>query len=168
MIRHVYTILCTKAVIDSETNNISLIDSIERLSGPNIPEQGQGVLAISADFVTLWTRSDLARPERGRARVRILDPTGNPCGDPVSYTIELGEFVRVRALSRFSGFPFRGVGVYNLCVDQETDGNWHEEARYPLEVTVEVPVIPVQPAEPARAVQPAAEAAPGGPRREGQ
>ena len=75
MINHIWTVVCTKSVIDSDTNNISLIDTIERLR-INLPI-GQSSntapinISINFEIVSLWERYPYEEPTSKIARIRI-------------------------------------------------------------------------------------------------
>ena len=78
MIDHVWTILCSRAVIDRDTNNMSLLEVIEQLTlgDASPPVEGEGLAPIQLELVTLWTRRRDDESESGRARIRFYRPSG--------------------------------------------------------------------------------------------
>jgi hypothetical protein len=69
MIQHVWSVLCARAVIDSESNTISLFDVVEQIVaiGPGIAAIGpgaEGVAPVSLELVTLWSRDSLDEAAR--------------------------------------------------------------------------------------------------------
>src|SRR5262249_55181536 len=132
MIRHVYSVLCTRMITDRDTNNVSLIEIVERLAGPADPEPAQGLIAIQLDFVSMWARSNPDEPTRGRARLKYLSPDNNSMADPIVYPVDLSDLIRVRNLTRFGAIPLRGGGTYHFVVEFEREDRWEEVARYPL------------------------------------
>jgi hypothetical protein len=172
--RHIYSILCTRAVVDQVSNNLTIVEVVERLSGPAVTEPtARGIIAIPLDFVTLWARTNFHQGERSRARLRILGPNDADLGDAIAYAVDLEQFTRVRNMTRFAGLPFSGQGVYNLVVEMEAGTAWQEVARYPLEISLDLPIIPVEavpatetskgaiPGSPTTAASPVTPASPG-------
>jgi hypothetical protein len=139
MIRHVWSVLCSKSTIDRETNNISLIEVLEQLEvtvrsmGPTPPP---GV-PLTAELVTLWAREDPSRPTSGRGRSRLLDPQDNELG-AFEYEIDLDTAPRHRSQGRIQGLRLAGNGWYNWEVAfrlGDTDP-WTIVSRVPVEISV--------------------------------
>ena len=61
MIDHVWTVLCSHAVIDRDSNSVSLLDVIEQLNIGDEPSP-EGRIISSLDLMTLWAREDIDRP----------------------------------------------------------------------------------------------------------
>jgi len=107
MILHVWSILCTRSVIDSSTNNISLIDVLEQLN-VNMPQSVSGsepVVPINYEFVSYWIRGDVNATPRGRARLILMAANREQIGNPSEYDVDLSNFVRLRTKVQLSGFP---------------------------------------------------------------
>ena len=79
MIRHVWSVLCEKSIIDRDTNNISL-DVLERVAMTLQGSREDRVLVPTPiRLVSLW-QHDGESSEPGRARVRVLGPGGDELG----------------------------------------------------------------------------------------
>ena len=83
--RHVWSILCSKGIIDKASNNISLIETLEEIHVPaeiiGGREGGLEVIpAIPLNWVTLWTRSDPTKAEKNWTRNTIVSPSGKNLG----------------------------------------------------------------------------------------
>jgi hypothetical protein len=139
MIQHVFSVLCMRAVIDRESNNLSLFEVIERLTAP--AGNNEGLLNIQVDLVSVWSRSNLVEACRGRARMRIQSPDGTALGDAVIYDVDLTAFVRARNTIRFGALPFKGTGYHFFIIEKETEeDNWQEVGKLPLELALEQPL----------------------------
>ncbi|MFQ5778169.1 MAG: hypothetical protein ACE5IP_09190 [Terriglobia bacterium] len=134
-IEHIWSVLCRQALISKDSNNITLVEVIERIRLSQLPQEG--ISPISLQLVTLWGRPVISEPSRGRARWRLVDPEGNEMAEPVVYDIDLTTFVRARNRSQMSALPIRGPGKYVFCVEMEAEGNWIPVARVPVEVAIE-------------------------------
>jgi hypothetical protein len=145
MIEHVWSVLCTRASIDKETNNISLFDVIEQIA--IVDWTGQpGTAAAEFELVSLWTRDELNRPERAEARVSVRNPSGRRSVEQIQ-EIDLRQFRRLRARSAFKGLPIEGPGLYIFIVEMRVPGQeqWIPVAKVPLDVTTTADSGPVSP-----------------------
>ena len=136
MVEHIWSVLCLKQIVNKETNLVSLIEVLERLTGTG-PTDESTVVPIPMVLVSLWGRAALDQPSRGRSRVSVLAPGGEQLGDAVEYDIDLSGYTRMRNQITFNAFPVRGSGKYVFLVELESNGQWLAQARLPLEVVIE-------------------------------
>ena len=134
MIDHMWTICCTRAVIDSESSNMSLQNIIEQITVPK-PSEPTAAVGLLHEVVSIWVRSDGSIPARGRGRFRLVAPSGQEVGVD-EYEIDLTEVYRLRRKNRSSVFPVGEAGRYHFHVELELDGEdeWREVARVPVTV----------------------------------
>lgn len=135
MICHVWTVLCSHAVIDKESNNVSLLDVVEQLNIRDEPSPEGGIL-FSLDLMTLWARACLDRPAQGRGRVTFLSPSGEVKEGPFAYDIDLSEHKRNRSTGRFRSLHMSESGCHTFRVELQNEGEteWHQVADIPLEI----------------------------------
>ena len=135
MIALVWSVLCSRPIVDGETNNISLIDVVEEahIQTAGLP----GALPIQLTLVSLWAREHPDQPERARGFIQFCDPAGAVQGD-ISSEIDLTAHTRFRQIVRFVGLPISTVGVhwFNVFVEIEQAGavTRNQVARIPLDV----------------------------------
>lgn len=138
MIDHVWSVFCTRAVIDRETNNISLLEVIEQLTIHETPpaEGNEAVVPGSFELVTLWTRRRDDEPVRGRCRVRFFRPSGVFDAFTQEYPIDLNTSRRLRHRAKFAGLPLREPGrhYFEVSLWDEEGEDWRMEAVVPLQV----------------------------------
>lgn len=139
MIEHVWTVVCSRSVIDSESKNVTLQNVIERVTISEEPV-ASGVLPIELEVVTLWARADFDEPSRARARLTLLSPSG-PVGDPFEYDLDLSRYHRTRTRTRVQGLPAGEAGrhVFRVELQNEGESTWHQVAAVPLEIRFEPP-----------------------------
>lgn len=144
MIEHIWSVACTRALIDKDSNNVTLSEVLEQLTvEAAIPRSdfpgGEPVLPIEFEIVSFWIRTNPETPAKGVARILIQPPGGSasPAGDP--FDVDLSEYERLRTRSRFSGLPVHESGRYWFIVQQQSGGDWTEVARVPLQVSVMFP-----------------------------
>ncbi len=138
MIHHVWTVLCSRSVIDSERNNISLLDVIEQINvvGPAPPP---GNVLLQSELVSLWARSDPKTPANSEGRIRLIGPDGKQLTQSL-FPVNLTAFERLRTRATISVIPILSSGRYWIAVDLRENGEdaWKEVARVPVNVFYEV------------------------------
>jgi hypothetical protein len=145
MIDHVWSVLCSRSVIDSSSNNISLIEVLEQLSIRRMPPGAdeEGVVPIQCELVTLWARADEEEPATGRGRITLVRPSGLAMPSQ-EFEIDLTRVQRTRHRARMNGVPVSEAGRYTFRIEFSTaDGDtWDEVARVPLYVSFVPPESP--------------------------
>jgi hypothetical protein len=134
MIDHVWTVVCSRAVIDKNSNNVSLQNIIEQITIPGEPQPEQ-VVDIAFEVVSLWSRSDFDVPSHGQARLTFLSPSGRRTG-PVEFELDLSKYERLRTRRRLQGLPVAEPGRHNWLVELRNEGEdeWQEVASIPIKV----------------------------------
>ena len=140
MMRHVWSVLCSKTSIDRASNNVSLFEVLEsiQLQTPNALTFPANI-PFEATFITLWARQDPTQPLRAQMQVRLLAPDGNELGE-FHANIDLETAPRSRQLTALRGLRISGNGNHDFEVSwRHTDAErWQVVARVPLEVSVTV------------------------------
>lgn len=139
MIDHVWTVVCSRAVIDRDSNNVSLQNVIEQFTITEEPRP-EAVIPIRMDVVTLWARADLDVPDRGRMRLTLRSPSGVEVRQ-AELEIDLTEFKRHRARARFERMPASEPGrhVFQVELQNDEEGQWLQVAAIPVEVIFRPP-----------------------------
>jgi hypothetical protein len=152
MAEHVWTVLCQKTLLDPQTNVVSLIDVLEKITlaggvadveealakAHNKGSKGL-VFPVFMQLVTWWTRSDYAKPEELDIRVAILDPSGERLFSQ-EVPIDLTDSNARRMTLRFQEFQMTQDGVYWFWVEKkkafkDKTTRWTIVTKLPLEVT---------------------------------
>lgn len=144
MIKHIWTVLCQKSIIDNETNNFSLLDILEQINIianklPPTKENDQVIFPFNFEAVSLWVKTGEKTSVKGQARVRIVTPDGQ-IGDGPTFSIDLSNKTRFRSRVRFGGLPIKGSGQYKVLVQlkKEDATKWEDVASVPLQVVLEI------------------------------
>jgi hypothetical protein len=139
MIDHVWTVLCSRAVIDRTSNNVSLENVLERvrIEGQREPDT---MLPMPLDVMTLWTRALPDEPCQGRMRLETLLPSGKKFGE-FTGVVNLQNTMNYRSLVHLPGLPLAEAGRYLFVVylQQPDATEWTQVATIPLSVVIEPP-----------------------------
>ncbi|RJP52023.1 MAG: hypothetical protein C4586_03585 [Anaerolineaceae bacterium] len=133
MIKHIWSVLCSRSVIDIDTNNVSIQDIVEQVN-INAEPVADGFLPIPLELVTLWERKDSDKPAKGIERITFVTPSGK--SNIVSEAeIDLSNAERHRHRVKFPGVPLSEAGRYYFNVEIKNDNNeWNKVAAIPLKV----------------------------------
>ena len=161
MADHVWTVLCTQAIVEAGSNQISLIAIVEDVSIHASEEQVRRTILEAGtkdptsvaigptmELVTYWVRSNYAEPELGSARIAIQTPSGEfrPWQElPLDLQAKAGWRIRVK----LPGVPMLS-GLYRFWVQQKTGSDqWDTVAKIPFTVDFQpVASEPIAAAEP--------------------
>jgi len=134
MIKHAWSLMCTKCITDPDTKNVTLTEVVEQLNvPPNVTFPATA--PFQTDFVSTWYREDADRAERATGRVVVHGPDGNS-REAVQFAIDLTAFYRVHTIIRSAGLELVSTGVYYFVVECRAEGQqqWETVARLPLNV----------------------------------
>ena len=140
MIDHVWTVICSRAVIDKESNNFSLQNVLEKVTIYGAPSP-RTQIPESFDIVTTWIRSDPGMPCRGAMRLTFVLPSGEIFGSVMELNIELTQNERYRQKIHFQGLPAAEAGRHIARVELQNEGEseWRQVAAIPLEIDFQPP-----------------------------
>lgn len=132
MIDHVWSVLCSNAVTDKESNNISLHNVVESLEIFTVPQEA-GLLPIHLEFVSLWIRRDPQVSVKGNSRVSFVSPSGKTVtSNELAVDLSKAESTRNRLIH--DGLSLDESGRYHFVVEIQANGDWHQVASIPLAV----------------------------------
>lgn len=135
---NIWSILCSKAIIDQRTSMVSLIEASDVIEG-DFPELSQEDLTkpvqvgpVALQLASFWYRSDPDKPELGKARSILVGPNGKPLGTN-QLEVDLESAPSRTAIWIIPSIPYVGVGYYYFMVEKNTDDdNWIVTAKLPL------------------------------------
>ena len=133
MIEHIWSVLCSRSVIDSETNNVSIQDVVEQIT-INAEPAKNGFLPFPLELITLWGRKKVDEPTKGTERVSFVTPSGKSTVISES-NIDLSKAERHRQKVKFPGLPLGEGGRYYFKVEFKEDSDeYFEVAAIPLTI----------------------------------
>ncbi|HKZ54578.1 MAG TPA: hypothetical protein VJ123_03790 [Anaerolineales bacterium] len=140
MIRHIWSVICSQSVIDSETNNISLLNILEQITvaGPLPTRDSPALIPIRFELVSLWERTPTDSPERGKFKVTIASPSQASISS-FEADIDLSSHLRYRTRAKLNAFPAPEPGRYEFRVElhDHIKEEWCQVAHIPLDFLFE-------------------------------
>jgi hypothetical protein len=140
MINHIWTVICSKSIIDRESNNISLSNVLEQINitrSAEFEEGKAGLIPINYELVTLWMREREDQPDRIMAKITFISSSG-PLPPANEFEVDLSQHIRTRTILRGNGLPFNEPGIYyfQIEVQKATLGDWEIVAKIPLQILI--------------------------------
>ncbi len=136
---HRWSLICKEAIVNQETNNVSLIEVLERVefeTDPSVKDLPEGMIPFSVALVSMWSRSEPDKPERLPIRLVIKAPDGKivKSEKPGLFQINLDQHQNMRVTFNIPALPFRGDGLYSYEVQRKTSTGWRTAAAIPLTI----------------------------------
>ena len=139
MYDHVWTVLCSHAVVDRETNNVSLQNVVEEITIRGAPKPGASV-PVHVELMTLWSRRVVNMPVKGQLRVTLLSPAQ---AELLTFEgeVDLTQADRARSRLVYQSLPIHETGRHLFCVEtrEKEQDEWGQVAIVPLKVVFRPP-----------------------------
>lgn len=149
MIGHVWSVACSSSITDKESNNISLINLIERLNvtiktnpeaEANRAKIGWYATPISFDVASRFVRKVPGDLSFG-FRLTMIDSLGKELGDRAEGTLAFPkDLASVRTVVKVSGFPVTVNGMYRIVmsIKDVSESEYTVVQEIPIEVVLTV------------------------------
>lgn len=132
MIDLIFSLVCSRVVIDKETNNINIQNVIEQLNITGEPNP-DGILPFEIYFFALWTRLDINMPASGEMQLSFISPDMKTL-KKINLAVNLQEHQKGRNVVKFPNLPLPEAGRYTFLLELNTSGEWMRVAKIPLDV----------------------------------
>jgi hypothetical protein len=148
-IQHIWTVICSQSTIDSESNNLTLVNVIERI-GIRVPaseikkmrEKGAKKIAFPTplEITSLLRNNAYKKAAVFDFRVRMLDELGKTVTNVVEQKIALKEGIKnIRIRNKFNAIAVEQGGDYWFVVELKSveENSYKEVASVPLQIEIE-------------------------------
>jgi hypothetical protein len=115
MIKHIWTVICQKSFVDRESNNFSLIETLEYIGldlGGN-SEKATINVPFPFDWVTMWRREDINKPSRCYCKDIVLSPSGKVVRQE-EHEVDCVKFTSMRMRRRVGNLEVSESGEYRF------------------------------------------------------
>lgn len=151
MAEHGWSVLCSRVLVDQETNQVSLIDAIDLflVRDPSVEkhfDDGKVVIVDSkVAIASWWYRTDPGKAEVVQARLRWVDPKGDTLIE-APFQVDLASAAGYRAFLKGPQLKLTGFGRYWFVTEiREKRGRrkeWRAVSTLPLDVKPHPPASP--------------------------
>ena len=142
MTKHIWSVLCKKTIIDTDTNSISLIDVFEQLQTKvNLPQNKNIKLSIPLEYevVNFWYKENTDKKEEVDVEITLIDPNNKSLKSFINTITIPDNKKRVRTRLKITGLPITISGIYRFIVKikEKNTKNYKQVAELPIEIKIE-------------------------------
>jgi len=142
MTKHIWSVLCKKTIIDTDTNNISLIDVFEQLQAKvNLPQNKNIKLSIPLEYevVNFWYKENSDKKEEVDVEITLIDPNNKSLKSFINTITIPDNKKRVRTRLKITGLPITISGIYRFIIKtkEKNTKNYKQVAELPIEIKIE-------------------------------
>jgi hypothetical protein len=137
--RHLYSVLCRRAVIEQDTGSLMLIDIPEIMTLPSSPTNDTSIRVDLILFVAFYCEAGSLKTE---IRAQIRAPGGEVDELVAASTVSGDENAMLRMMIKIRSMTYRGPGKYevDLLTRETPKQKWKTASSYPLLVRLNLPV----------------------------
>lgn len=148
MITHIWSVLTSKSVVDSSSNNLSLIDILEKVSiditpvteGKGFPKDGSINIPLQYQIVSFFVTTEKNKTEKGKIKIDIISPAGKNF-TVLDNTFEIPKNIqRMRVINTIQGIGVTIPGIYTfkISLSQSEKDKYVKVAEIPLDVELHI------------------------------
>lgn len=135
--KNLWSILCSKSVIDSTTNQLSLFDCIDEITinfsnAEDIKKPTKNI-PINFEIVSLWLDESISQTRKFDYTIDIIDPEGKMLKEITKEAVIEKNKKRLRTIMRISGMAVTTEGKYIFKIK-------YKEAKNNFIIVSEIPV----------------------------
>ncbi len=148
-ITHIWSVLCGQSIINSDNNQISLLNVMERFEINAVVQNSKDFekdinIAVAYEVVSFWINSSEDKEVKGIVDISVKNPNNEERHlFSTEFTIPANT-KRLRTRLKIAGFVVKGSGIYNFIIKfRETEKDEPKEVTIlPLEVVVNKVIQP--------------------------
>lgn len=136
MIRHVWSVLCRNASIDTKTNSVSLLNVVDTIISNFRPAEDNPIF-VSMEILSTWVREHEGMPAVGESRVLLIHH-GKNIINPIVLEINLSNTIFHRNRVSIEGLPLTSTGRFEFQIEYRVkdDTEWESAATIPFFVSL--------------------------------
>ena len=147
--KHIWSVLCSKSIVDEQTNLISLFDCMEEIqvhfSGADkknisvLKKDEKKNVPVNLEITSLWFSEEIKEDRKLEIKIGLYNP-GNKNIAPILNEFTLPkEYKRLRTRIKINSIPFTISGEYNFDISFKERGqrNYTDATRIPLTIKIE-------------------------------
>jgi|AntAceMinimDraft_18_1070375.scaffolds.fasta_scaffold89650_2 hypothetical protein len=143
--KNVWSIICEKSSIDSQTNLLSLFNCIEEMKleidKNKMPKTDKLVIPVNFQLISLWTIENHAKENMLEIKVEFIDPKGRILNEfPNTLKSKKGD-KRLRSITNIQGMQITEGGRYYYRISQKKGNQFEIASETPLDVNLSYKIL---------------------------
>ncbi len=144
-IKHVWSLLCEKSIVNQDDNIISLISILEEVNtvitptNPNASRPEKINIPFNFEIVSYWTK-DLSDEVKMQVKTDVFDPNNKELSSIINESIFPKDQQKLRARLKVQGLPVTINGNYyiRISIKTETEKDYKLVAELPLSIKLQI------------------------------
>lgn len=140
-IRHVWTVVCQKSIIDSTANTLSIIDVLEKID-VNLPENTNNevknpiAIPFNLEVISFWRRTSDDKNLDENVKMILYSPEGKELAS-IPMAIKVPDNAKFfRAIVKMNALPLTKSGEYKFEILQKKNVEHITVAEIPFDVII--------------------------------
>jgi len=143
--KNVWSIICEKSSIDSQTNLLSLFNCIEEvkleIDKNKMPKTDKLVIPVSFQLISLWTIEKYTKENMFEIKVELIDPKGKALSEfPNTLKSKKGD-KRLRSITNIQGMQITEGGRYHYRISQKKGNQFEIASETPLDINLSYKIL---------------------------
>jgi len=141
--KHIWSVLCSKSIVDEQTNLISLFDCIEEIQIKRIPDklekEDKKIVPVNLEITSLWFSESIKIERKLEIKIELRDPDDKIIAPTLSEFTLPEKYKRLRTRIKINKIPFTVSGEYNFDVSFREKGQkkYTNATKIPLTIKIE-------------------------------
>lgn len=145
--KNIWSILCERSSIDSQSNLISLFNCIEEISldidKNRLPKSDKIVVPANLQLVTFWSIEDFNKANSVELKIEFVDPKGEILNTTMSTLNSKKGNKRLRGITNIQGIQITDKGRYYYRLSQKINKQFIVISDLPLDVNIAYKILDV-------------------------
>ncbi len=143
--KHVWSILCEKSSVDSETNLLSMFNTMEQINlvidKTKMQKSDKLVVPASFQIINFWVIEDPTKENSTEMKIEFVDPKGKILNEFRKVLKTKKDIKRVRNRTNIQGMPVTESGRYCYRVSQKKGNKFEAIFELPLDIYVSYKIL---------------------------
>lgn len=145
--KNVWSIICEKSSIDSQTNVLSLFNCIEEMNieidKTKMPQGDKIVIPVNFQLISLWRVDDSTKENTMDVKMEFVDPSGQVLNESLNTLVTKKGEKRLRSIINIQGLQITDSGVYYYKILEKKGNKFEVVSSTPLDINVSYKIFNV-------------------------
>jgi hypothetical protein len=143
--KNVWSIICEKSSIDSQTNLLSLFNCIEEMKleidKSKMPKSDKIVIPVNLQLISLWIIDDFSKENTLDIKLELIDPAGKALNEFSNTLKSKKGDKRLRSITNIQGIQITESGRYYYRISQKKGNKFEVVSETPLDINLSYKIL---------------------------
>ncbi len=138
--KNIWSIICERSSIDSQTNLLSLFNCIEEvkleIDKTKMPKSDKLVIPVNFQLISLWVIEDYTKENTSEIKIEFIDPRGKVLNEFLNTLKAKKGEKRLRSIINIQGVQITEGGRYYYRISQKKNKKFEVASESPLDINL--------------------------------